>query len=410
MYGGNMFNLLKLNIVKSLPAQLVLSILLAFAASSFISFETVRFFFTISCIIKELLMVILPFVIFSYIAAAILDLEQRAPLLIISLLLLIVCSIALAVLTSYGVGMSILPWIITSGSDTVSSLQETITPLFSLSIPQLLSPDRAMLYGLGFGLLFSLLKVHKVAILISHLRTGVNIALKRGFIPVIPLYVFGFVLKMAHEGTLDLLVKSYGQVFLLTCALIIAYLTILYMSAAEFNPKRFFSLLREMAPAGLTAFSTMSSAATMPVTLAATERNSRDPQFTQLVIPATVNIHLLGDALSVPLMGLAILMLSGFPLPTFESYLVFTAYFCLAKFSSTGIPGGGVIVLLPVLQEHLGLTPEMTSLVTTLYILQDPILTATNVMGNGAFALMTNKICRKIRLVKAPKLQEIESI
>lgn len=395
------------SLIKKLPVQLVLSITIAFIANTFISFETVSIFFTLSCFIKELLMAVLPFVIFSYISAAILDLEQRAPLLILSLLILVTCSNAFTVLVSYGVGMSILPWIATAGSGPITALHETVSPLYCLGIPQLLSPDRAMLCGLGFGLFFSFLKVPKISAAISHMRGWVNIALKKGFIPLLPLYVFGFVLKMAHEGTLDMLMKNYGQVFLLTCTLIIVFLSSLYLIAADFRPKRFFSLVREMIPAGITAFSTMSSAATMPITLAATEKNMGDAQFTQLVIPTTVNNHLMGDALSIPLIGLAILLLSGFPLPTFESYLIFVFYFCLAKFSTAGIPGGGVIVLLPVLQTHLGLSPEMTSLVATLYILQDPIITGANVMGNGAFALISYKICKKIRLVQSKKFEEI---
>ena len=149
-----------------------------------------------------------------------------------------------------------------------------------------------------------------------------------------------------------------------------------------------------MLPAGITGFSTMSSAAAMPVTLKATEKNTRNPQFAHLIVPTTVNIHMMGDALGIPLIGMAVLFFSGGALPSFEGYLSFVLYFCLAKFSAAGIPGGGVIVLLPVLQTHLGLTPEMTSLVATLYILQDPIFTGSNIMGNGAFALLIQKMCR----------------
>jgi Na+/H+-dicarboxylate symporter len=86
------------------------------------------------------------------------------------------------------------------------------------------------------------------------------------------------------------------------------------------------------------------------------------------------------------------LMLSGAPLPTFENYLLFTFYFCIAKFSAAGIPGGTVIVMLPILQKYLGLSPEMASLITTIYIIQDPVFTSANVMGNGAFALLVRKL------------------
>jgi Na+/H+-dicarboxylate symporter len=155
-----------------------------------------------------------------------------------------------------------------------------------------------------------------------------------------------------------------------------------------------------MIPAGITGFSTMSSAATMPVTLEATEKNTGDEQFADLVIPTTVNIHLIGDALAIPIMALAVLSLSGLPLPSIENYLLFTFYFCLAKFSVAGIPGGGIFVMLPIMQKYLGLTPEMSTLMTTIYIVQDPIFTGANVMGNGAFALIVRKITRRDRALK----------
>ena len=103
---------------------------------------------------------------------------------------------------------------------------------------------------------------------------------------------------------------------------------------------------------------------------------------------------MMGDALGIPLIGMGVLFFSGGALPTFEAYLSFVLYFCIAQFSTAGIPGGGVIVLLPVLQTYLNLTPEMTSLAATLYILQDPIFTGSNIMGNGAFSLLIQKMCR----------------
>jgi Na+/H+-dicarboxylate symporter len=100
---------------------------------------------------------------------------------------------------------------------------------------------------------------------------------------------------------------------------------------------------------------------------------------------------MIGDSLSIPLSALCLLMMSGQPIPDISTYLSFVFYYCLAKFSAAGIPGGGVIVILPVVQAHLGLNETMTSLLATIYILKDPILTAANVMGNGAFALLSRK-------------------
>ena len=48
----------------------------------------------------------------------------------------------------------------------------------------------------------------------------------------------------------------------------------------------------------------------------------------------------------------------------------------------------------------MGLNSEMVSLVATIYILQDSVFTASNVMANGAFALITRQLLQKMGLLK----------
>jgi Na+/H+-dicarboxylate symporter len=383
-----------MNMLKSLPVQLIIAIIAAFFLSSILNPDTVRVFYTISCILKEILMGILPIVIFSYITAAILSMEQRAPFLILSIIALVTISNALTVLISYGVGINLLP-LLTLEGNSLAEIKDSIQPLFSLHIPEILSPDKTMLLGITVGLIFSFYRVQRITALSHDIRHYVTLFLQKAFIPLLPLYVFGFILEMEHEGTLTILAKNSGHIFGLLCIFVISYISMLYFIASGFNISRFFELIRNMIPAGITGFSTMSSAATMPVTLEATEKNTGDEEFTDLVIPTTVNIHLMGDALAIPIMALAVLSLSGMPLPSTEDFLLFTLYFCIAKFSVAGIPGGGIIVMLPILQKYLHLTPEMTTLMTTIYIVQDPIFTSANVMGNGAFALLVRKITRR---------------
>ena len=49
-------------------------------------------------------------------------------------------------------------------------------------------------------------------------------------------------------------------------------------------------------------------------------------------------------------------------------------------------------MMLPVLEQHLSFSPMMLSLITTLYIIFDPLITSANVLGNGAFAMFFSKI------------------
>ncbi len=386
--------------LKSLPFQLILSILLAYVLGNYLDLELVRGFYGLSCLLKNLLMFVLPVVIFSYISTAIISMEQRGPILIISILLLVCLSNLAAVFTSYGVAQALLPWL-TQGKLVQANIDGTaITPLFEFSLPQLLSPGKAMMIGMVTGLLLSMSDFPKIRQIIISVRDSITQGLRKGFIPLLPIYVFGFVLKMQYEGNLVQLFENYGQILLLIIGLIVVYVALLFGFGTQFRPQAMIQAIQNMIPAGITGFSTMSSAATMPVTLTATEKNLNDAQFTNFVIPTTVNIHLLGDALGIPLLGMAILVLSGHPLPDLSSYLIFSAFFCLAKFSTAAIPGGGVIVLLPTLQEHLGLTTEMTSLVATLYILQDCLFTGSNVMANGAFAMICHRVLKAVGVVR----------
>jgi Na+/H+-dicarboxylate symporter len=394
--------------LKSLPVQLGLCVLLAFFLAGAVDTTQASFFYTLSCALKDFLMMLLPVVIISYMASAILSLEQKAPLLIIAILLLVCVSNCLAVLTAYGVSILVLPFITGGKMVDLAASQDLIAPLFSIPFPNFLAPKWAMVIGLVYGLVFSIVPNQSAKTVIFKLREAVTILLRKTFIPLLPVYVFGFVLKMQLEGNLGALFQTCGPVILLMIAVILGYILLMYALAANFSPRKFVGFLKAMLPAAITGFTTMSSAATMPVTLEATEENLKDKNFAQLIIPSTVNIHLLGDALGIPILGLATLHLSGLPLPDFMNFAVFAGFFCLAKFSTAGIPGGGILVLLPTLHEHLGLSGEMIGFITTLYILQDCIFTSANVVGNGAFALLVHRFMKLIRLVKPPVSAEFQ--
>ena len=388
-----------MNLLKSLPVQLVLCVIAAFFAADFVDATQASFFYSLSCVLKDFLMMLLPFVIISYMGSAILSLEQKAPLLIIAVLTLVCLSNMLATFVSYGVSLAALPFITQGKMIQLASAQDAIGTLFSVPFPVVLEPKWAMIAGSVYGLTLSIRPYEPGRQIIFKLRDLVTQILQKSFIPLLPVYVFGFVLKMQLEGSLGILFQSCGQILALMIGLIIIYIGLMYAMAANFSPKRLGIYVRNMFPAAFTGFTTMSSAATMPVTLQATQKNMDDKSYVQLVIPATVNIHLLGDALGIPLLGLATLQLSGLPMPDISSFAIFAGFFCVAKFSTAGIPGGGILVLLPTLQSHLGLTEEMLGFVTTLYILQDCIFTGSNVAGNGAFALLSRKLMKSIGLV-----------
>lgn len=385
-------------LLNNLPFRLVLCIIFAFTLGDQLSDSTISFLYTISSILKEILMTILPIMIFSYIFAALISLEKTAPMLIIFILGLVIISNALASFTAYFTSVAVLP-LITMDKAINMALNNDITAYFTLGIPQIISSDKVMFAAMILGLFFSSYKVSAVFKMSNYLQKIVSTFLEKCFIPFLPLYILGFVLKMHREGSLSILFKNYAQVFLLICALAIVYIALMYLVANKFSYQKFKQSVKQMTAAGLTGFSTISSAITVPLSIAATEVNIKDSQFAKLIIPATVNIHMIGHGLSIPISSLTILLLSGMPLPSLETFAVFVVYFCIAKFSASAVPGGGIIVILPILQSQLGFTPEMASIIIMLDILQDAVLTAANVMGNGAFAMICHRLGKKLRLI-----------
>lgn len=392
-----------MSILKSLPFQLILSIFTAFILGGILDGHLVAIFYTASSCFIDLLLFLLPFMVFGFIFCAVSETNQRSLRLILLIFATLFASNLCALFASYFFSQLCLPQIgVGALPEFLTHFHSSIEPLFRLQLPALLSTDKAMLAAALLGMLIkkeSGGKLKKSALLmhqtIGALNKGISWFLHRLIIPLLPLYVFGFCLKLSFDQALPMLFKAYGKVFLLSLLLLFGYIGSLYLLAAKGNWKLALNNIKKMLPAGLTGFSTMSSAATLPVTLKCTEQTTQNRTLTHLIIPTTSNIHMLGDDLTIVMASMALLVMFGLPLPDLPTFALFAAAFCVAKLSCVGVPGASVLVVLPVVQNYLGFSPEMIAVLTTIYILQDPIGTSANVMGNGAFALFFQRLYEK---------------
>ena len=394
--------------LKQLPVQLVLSILAAFPLGYLLDLFYISLFYSISTCFINILIFVLPLMVFSFIFRGIVKSASGS----LSLLLLIFAGVTLsncsALLTAYFFGHTFLPLLgVDHNPGFIEKFVSEVPLLFSLELPSIIGTEKAMCLGIILGVSISSMQ-EGGAVKTSFLKASdflskyITLFLQKVFTPVLPLYVFGFCLKLSCDKALVHLFTEFGKVFLLSMFLVASYIFFLYFIGSYANIKKAIGNIKTMLPAGLTGFSTMSSAATMPVTLACTEKTTKDRNFTDLIIPATTNIHMLGDDLTIVMTAMTLLSVFGMPLPEVLSILPFVFAFSLAKLSCVGVPGASVLVVLPVLQKYLGFTPEMISVLTTIYILQDSFGTAANVMGNGAFALIIQRIFHKKPIYVAP--------
>lgn len=384
----------------SLPIKLIFVILGVVLVGDHLSLETQRFFYAVSLTLKECLVFVLPAIIFSYIATCLLSFKKGlSALAFISLLLALAwVSNFASTLIAFGAGSAFASNVSTS-KELASEASRVLVPLWDFTLIEWIKPNYALLSGLIVGVVFSLYRVPLVERTCNKLKNLSTFFLSRMFIPVVPLFILGSVIKFQYDGVLNKLLTSVLPIFLFTVLTMGLYVLFLYFVAAGFNVKRCYRYVKNALPSGIAGFSTMSSAAAMPLTLQGAEVNTGNPNMARAVIPATVNIHMIGNCITVPLLALSILQAFGMPFPSIDQYFVFGAKVAIYQFSVAAVPGGGIFVMLPLLEQYLGFTTEMIALITTIYMMFDPPLTGSNIMGNGAFSIFLNKLMTKLGIV-----------
>ncbi len=308
--------------------------------------------------------------------------SEKTPSLILGIIFGIFASTFIVIWFSYGLSCFAFSFIDIKPK-TSYKLCEKINHYFSLPLQPILSTDQAVLAGLLAGFFVRWLKFLKTPLEQIYQKT--SFIFRVFFIPLLPVYVFGFLAKLKFEGSLLWMIKTYSNIFATTLFIIVSYLFLFY--AVSFRA-RFLRAIKNMLPAGFMGFCTSSSAVTMPLTIECVQKNINDRSFSQFIIPTTVNMHLTADNINNVLSCIALLLMSGLSVPTPFVFLKFSFFYLLTSLSFAAVPGGIALIMLPVLEKHLGLPSDAFPLYITIMAVMDPFLTAGNVMGNGAFSKM----------------------
>jgi Na+/H+-dicarboxylate symporter len=372
-----------------LPLRLLIIIGFAMLAGDWIPIEVKSWSYAISCTLKDLLMFVMPFIIFAYIFSCLVSFRHGTVTFLGSLLGSICLSNFICTLIAFSIGYYTIPFLGQLSQHT--HLGHALDPAWALHIPNLITNDKALFGGIIAAITMAFINPETGIQVGDRLKAVASWILNRVFVPLLPLFVLGFVLKIEHEGRLHAALMTYGPVVLLFVSAQIVYLTFLFGVVANFKIRPWYQSILNAMPAGLTGFSTMSSLASMPVTLKGAQANTSNNPLVDVIVPATVNVHLIGDSVAIPTMALAILSSYGAGMPEVGIYLVFAFYFVMNKFAVAAVPGGGILIMMPVLQQYLGFNEEMLSLIMMLYILFDALITTANVMGNSVFAILFTK-------------------
>lgn len=370
-----------------MPFILVIGILIVIAADRVLPLSLKQGFYALSLTIKSGILFILPAVVFSLLFKTAFGLGRGATRIIALVLACVFCSNLLTVFLSRFLGV----WIYAQDLPLIRPDADTLIllPLWELKLPPLLGNGTAMLSGVILGMLANFLAPHegkRVSAWLERFASGVL----RGFSWLVPFFILGFVVKLQYEGAINIIIRDYTRIFGAIAAAQFTYLLLLYAIAHKGRPM--FKALKHMLPAGISGFTTMSSLASLPLMISGAQRTARNPELVRAVLPAVVNNHLVGTSIAVPAFAYATMKSQGLLPPSLLAYASFALAFVFAEFCVAAVPAGGILVLLPALHDYLSLTPDMLSLLTALYILLDPVITSCNVLGNGAFACIIDRL------------------
>ena len=352
----------------------------------------VRIFLTFNGIFSQFLGFAIPLIIVGLVAPAISDIGKTAGKMLLITVGIAYGSTVFAGIVSYLTGATLFPGMIQSGA----ALQEVATaaelaPYFTVTIPPLMNVMTALILAFTLGLGLAALESHTLKDAIHDFEQVIIKTIKSAIIPLLPLYIFGIFLNMTHVGQvfsiLTVFIKIIGIIFLIHLGILILQFTI----AGGFAKKNPFKLLWTMMPAYFTALGTQSSAATIPVTLEQTRKNGVSEEVAGFTIPLCATIHMSGSTLKIVACALALMIMQGMPYD-FGMFFGFICMLGITMVAAPGVPGGAIMASLGLLQSMLGFGQEAQALMIALYIAMDSFGTACNVTGDGAIALIVDRI------------------
>ncbi|MCR5225107.1 MAG: dicarboxylate/amino acid:cation symporter [Alphaproteobacteria bacterium] len=378
--------------MKKLPFILIAVIIASIFLNPFIPLTVKQVIFACSLTLKSIVLFCLPFIIFGLLFKTFVKLAGHAASVILLIFGCLCTSNFINTFVTHYVGELLYHVDLNFGQ--IPTNDNALQPYFLFVLPNFIKNEFALFGGIASGLLMAfynktlaLKLAHNVDIFTQKLFSFISV--------IIPLFIAGFVIKCASDGILVSIIKSYSQILLIFVSYATIYTLLFYFVVNKCVIRSALTCLKNMFPALITAFSTISSAVTMPVTIMCVEKNVKNKELASSVVSTTVNIHLLGDCLSIPLLAYALLKHFGMPEPSLSSYFIFTIFFVIAKFSVAAVPAGGIIIMAPILEKYLGFTPEMSTLIISIYVIFDPFVTSFNVMGNGALAKLIDNLSAK---------------
>lgn len=384
---------------KKIKPSLFVKVLIAIACGALLGLVAptvlVRILKTFNVLFAQLLKFIVPLLVLGLVTPAIANVGKGAGKMLLTVIGIAYLSTVCAGLFSYACTSNLFPLYLHPGELSTEAVgAKTFEPYIDMKIPPLCDMLTALVLSFMFGVGMIYVKAPGLKKAFDEFGEIIKLVIEKAIIPLLPWYIFSMICEMSAKGVIDVVLGSGVKVILTGIALTIIFLIFQYAIAGAIAGKNPFKCLWNMIPAYLTGFSICSSAAVIPVTSDCTRKNGVSEDIVNFTIPLCSNVHMCGSTIKLAATTIAVAYITGSPIP-FALYLNFVLMQAVATVASPGVMGGVLMASIGLLESIMGFTPEQTALVMTIYLALDGYGPACNVTGDGAIALIIDKMFGK---------------
>ncbi|MDX1537363.1 dicarboxylate/amino acid:cation symporter [Arsukibacterium sp.] len=377
-----------MQLILKLIAGIVLGMLLGLYAPHWLT----QILITFKALFGQLLFFTIPLLILFFITSGIAALPQRSGRLLSRTLGIAYLSTILAGTLAFLVAAVVVPMLAPAGETTGTGVVANLTPYIEMNIPPVFGIMTALALAFIFGLGIAATQAQQLKQLSDQGRDIIQLLLLKVIIPLLPFYIAGVFAQLAAAGTVFQTLQTFGVVLILAILLHWLWIIVLYSIAGVKAGKSPLLLIKNMLPAYFTALGTMSSAATIPVSLQATKANGVKPNIADFTVPLCATTHLAGSTITIVSCAVAVMVMqNGLEIPSLLTMLPFILTLGVVMLAAPGVPGGAVMSAVGLLGSMLGFGEAAVAMMIALYMAQDSFGTACNVTGDGAIAVLVDK-------------------
>ncbi|WP_448759364.1 dicarboxylate/amino acid:cation symporter [Actinomyces sp.] len=348
-------------------------------------------FVTFSTIFGQFLSFSIPLIIIGLVTPAIADLGKGAGHWLGLTAALAYASTMFAGFLTYGVCAYFFPKVLVGQLTQVETPKEVLKTYFTIEMPPVVGVMTALLLSFVVGIGLSLVPRGVLRKGFIEFRAIITRLIENIIVPLLPLHIFGIFLNLTYTGEAVHIMRTLIRVVVIVLILEVVILLTQYFVAGAVGRVNPFKAIFTMLPAYLTALGTSSSAATIPVTLRQTRKNGVSDAVSSFTIPLCATIHLAGSTSKIFAFAFAIVYTQGMTVTTTQ-WVGFIFMLGITMVAAPGVPGGAIMAATGILQSMLGFDDSAVALMIATYIALDSFGTATNVTGDGAIAIIMDRL------------------